>query len=246
MGFGILFLGYFATTMMSIPLSMLLPSEFCGVIELLGYVVIIIAAKKLSEYNLNFKTVMATSFLMACISLLDTAIGVTVFLSDNQIATFSFTDTLVYWDKIEVIEYISLVAGMIFISTLCGAIKQIAQDTGVKKIEIAATRNFVFYCICLIVQAIRFLPYMWMQKYELVFVSALLILEILCSILNLYMIFTCYAKICDPDDVEMKQKSSRFEFVNKKRAEQEEERQKILDEYSQHNNKNTKRKKKKK
>ena len=46
------------------------------------------------------------------------------------------------------------------------------------------------------------------------------------------MIFSCYAKICDSDDIEMKQKPSRFAFVNEKRKEQEEERQKILDEYA--------------
>ena len=53
MGFGLLFLGYFATTMMEIPLSMLLPNDLdiSGIAKVLGYIIIIVAAKKLFEYN---------------------------------------------------------------------------------------------------------------------------------------------------------------------------------------------------
>ena len=54
MGFGILLFGYFITTMMPIPLSMLLPIDLTGFIRMIGYIVVIIAAKKLSEYNSSF------------------------------------------------------------------------------------------------------------------------------------------------------------------------------------------------
>jgi hypothetical protein len=88
------------------------------------------------------------------------------------------------------------------------------------------------------------MPFEWVKIYKPVFVSALLIIELLCWLLNLYMLFSCYARICDSRDVEMKQKPSRFEFVNKKREEQEEERQKILDEYAEKTNKSSKKRKK--
>ena len=45
MGFGILFLGYFATTMMSIPLSRILPIDLGGVVKLLGYILIVVDRK---------------------------------------------------------------------------------------------------------------------------------------------------------------------------------------------------------
>ena len=57
------------------------------------------------------------------------------------------------------------------------------------------------------------------------------------------MIFTCYMKICDSDDVDMKQKPSRFAFINQKREEEETERQKILDEYAEKTGKSSKKKK---
>ena len=233
MGFGILFLGYFATTMMSIPLSRILPIDLGGVVKLLGYILIVVAAKKLSDYNKGFSSLIASSGLMGLISALEGFMDVTVFLSKNQIAEFPFSNSLVYLNDAKIVDYISFAATIYFVATLCLAIKQIAQDTGIKKIEIAATRNFVFYCILFLVQAISFMPFDWVVIYKPVFVSALLIIELLCWLLNLYMLFSCYAKICDSDDIEMKQKPSRFDFVNKKRAEQEAERQQILDEYAE-------------
>ena len=240
MGFGILFLGYFATTMMSIPLSRMLPIDFGGVIKLVGYILIIIAAKKLSEYNLGFKTLIASSSLMAIISAVESIVDISVFLSDNQIAVLPFSGVINYISNNKILDYVSFVAVIIFVATLCVAIKQIAEDTGVRKIVVAATRNFVFYCILFVVQALSFMPFEWVTVYKPVFVAALLIIELLCWILNLFMLFSCYAKICDSGDVEMKQKPSRFDFVNKKREEQEAERQKILDEYAEKTNKKEK------
>lgn len=248
MGFGILLIGYFATTMMSIPLSGMLPIDFGGFVKLLGYILIIIAAKKLLEYSQSFKALIASSALMAAISGFEAFIDVTVFLADNQIAIFPFSNAIVYLNEIKTFEYISFVSVIFFIATLCLAIKQIAEDTGVKKIEISATRNFVFYCIFFVVQAVSFMPFEWVTVYKSVFVASLLIIELLCWILNLYMIFSCYAKICDSGDVEMKQKPSRFDFVNQKREEQERERQQIIEEYEQkaaEKNKSKKKKRKK-
>ena len=38
-------------------------------------------------------------------------------------------------------------------------------------------------------------------------------------VLQIVLIFSCYARICDEGDVEMERKPSRFAFVNKFRAE---------------------------
>ena len=233
MGFGLLFLGYFATTMMSIPLSRMLPIDLGGFVKLLGYILIIIAAKKLVEYSAGFMSLVASSSLMACISAFEAFVDVTAFLADNQIAVFPFSNALTYFNDANILDYISFASAIFFVATLCLAIKQIAQETEIKKVEISATRNFVFYCILFLVQAISFMPFEWVKIYKPVFVSALLIIELLCWLLNLYMLFSCYAKICDSSDVEMKQKPSRFEFVNKKREEQEEERQRIIADHAE-------------
>lgn len=241
MGFGILFLGYFATTMMEIPLSMILPVDLGGVVKLLGYVLIIIAAKKLFEYNSTFKSLIVSSFLMACISSFEALVDITVFLDEYQIAVFPFSNAFAYLKNAQVIDYIYFGLLIIFVSTLCLSIKHIARDTELKNIEIAATRNFVFYCILLVIQAITFIPF----KYKAYFGVAFIIIQIICWGLNLYMLFSCYAKICDPDDVDMKQKPSRFSFINQKREEQEIEEQQMLDESAAEISEKKKKKKKK-
>lgn len=245
MGFGILFLGYFATTMMSIPLSGLLPINLGGLVKCLGYVLIVIAAKKLCEYHSSFKGLMTSSFIMIAVSAAEAFFDISSFVQENQIASLPYASFLDYVNNAQIVEYLSFVATIIFIATLCLAIKQIALDTGLPKIATSATRNFVFYCILFVVQAISFMPFEWIKTYKSVFVAGLLIIELLCWILNLYTIFVCYAKICDSSDVEMKQKPSKFSFVNERRKKNEEERQKILDEYAQKEEEKNKKKNKK-
>ena len=245
MGFGLLFFGYFMTTMMSVPLSGLLQNiDLAGIVKLLGYVLIIIAAKKLSEYNSGFKTLVASSALMICVSAFEAIVGITVFLANNQIAVFPFSNAFSYISENYIVDLVTAVPIIVFVATLCVAVKQIATDTGVKKIEIAATRNFVFYCILFALQALLLLPIEWNDTAIVVLNAAVRIIELLCWILVLYMLFSCYAKICDSSDVEMKQKPSRFDFVNKKREEEAAERQRILDEYDENAHKIKKKRKK--
>ena len=99
MGFGILFLGYFATTMMSIPLSRMLPVDLGGFIKLFGYILIIIAAKKLSDYNGGFMKLIPSTCLMALISAFE---GFLDRLPDLDMYTHKYTHihTHIYNDNI--------------------------------------------------------------------------------------------------------------------------------------------------
>ena len=230
MGFGILLFGYFITTMMPIPLSMLLPIDLTGFIRMVGYIVVIMAAKKLSEYNSSFGMLVISSFIMVLVSAIEGFVDVGLFLTNNQIINLPFANVLKFINDMQIVDYMNL-AVIVFVAALCLSIKQMGVDTGIKKVVTASVRNLVFYAILFIVKAISFLPLSFVDTYANVFVSALLIIELLCWILNLYMIFYCYAKICDSSDIDMKQKESRFSFVNKKRAEREAERNKIIDEF---------------
>ena len=230
MGFGILLFGYFITTMMPIPLSMLLPIDLTGFIRMIGYIVVIIAAKKLSEYNSSFGMLVISSFIMTVVSAVEGLVDLGLFFVNNQIGSLPFANLLKSINNMQIVDYLGLTV-ILFVAALCLSIKQIGEDTGIKKVVTASVRNLVFYAILFIVKAITFLPLPFVDTYANVFVSALLIIELLCWILNLYMIFYCYAKICDSSDIDMKQKESRFSFVNKKRAEREAERNKIIDEY---------------
>ncbi len=230
MGFGILLFGYFITTMMPIPLSMILPLDLTGFIRLVGYILVAMAAKKLSDYNSSFRMLVVSSYVMAAISVLEGLVDLGLFFVNNQIINLPFADALRSFEQMQVIDYLGLTV-IIFVAALCLSIKHIGEDTGIKKVVVASTRNIVFYGILFAVKAVSFLPFSWVYTYKNVFVSALLVIELLCWILNLYMIFYCYAKICDSSDVDMKQKPSRFSFINERRARRDAERQQIVDEY---------------
>ena len=232
MGFGILLFGYFITTMMPIPLSMIMPIDLSGFVRLIGYIVVAMAAKKLSEYNSIFRMLVISSYVMAVISAFEGLVDLGLFLVNNQIADLPFGGFLKALNDWQIVDYMALTV-VIFVAALCLSIKHIGEDTGIKKVSVSSTRNLVFYGILFTVKAISFLPFSWVQTNKNVFVSALLVIELVCWILNLYMIFYCYAKICDSSDVDMQQKPSRFSFVNERRARREAERQQILDEYEE-------------
>ena len=59
------------------------------------------------------------------------------------------------------------------------------------------------------------------KEYAVYFSAPVLILYFVCIILNLVLIFSCYSRICDENDVDMARKPSRFAFVNKLRGESE-------------------------
>lgn len=242
MGFGILLFGYFITTMMPIPLSMIMPIDLTGFVRLIGYIVVAIAAKKLSDYNSSFKMLLISSYVMAAISALEGFVDLGLFLVKNQVVELPFGEALVSFDQMQISDYLGLTV-IIFVAALCLSIKHIGEDTGIKKVEVSSMRNLVFYGILFVVKAVSFLPVSWVVTYKNVFVSALLVIELLCWILNLYMIFYCYAKICDSSDVDMKQKPSRFSFINERRARREAERQQIVDEYEAKSNSKKKKKK---
>lgn len=230
MGFGILLFGYFITTMMPIPLSMILPLDLTGFIRLVGYILVAMAAKKLSDYNSSFRMLVVSSYVMAAISVLEGLVDLGLFFVNNQIINLPFADALRSFEQMQVSDYLGLTV-IIFVAALCLSIKHIGEDTGIKKVEVSSMRNLVFYGILFAVKAISFLPFSWITAYKNVFVSALLVIELLCWILNIYMIFYCYAKICDSSDLDMKQKPSRFSFINERRARREAERQQIIDDY---------------
>ena len=103
-------------------------------------------------------------------------------------------------------------------------VRAIAKETEVDKIAIGAFRNLVFWAGYYILYVIALLPFPFAKAYTTYFSAPVLLLYLACIILNLYLIFSCYARICDSEDVEMERKPSRFAFVNRMRAESEERR----------------------
>ena len=107
---------------------------------------------------------------------------------------------------------------------LCVSVSLISKETGELKLRYVAIRNLVLYCVYFVLQFICWLPHEYvgtlLQLTALPAVVQLVSFALL--LLNSLMIFSCYRRICDEEDVDMPQKPSRFEFVNEMRREREE------------------------
>jgi hypothetical protein len=112
----------------------------------------------------------------------------------------------------------------IFNGAMLYAIRAIAIDTDVPRISVSAVRNFVFVCIYYILNLLPYLPFKIFDDFGKYFAAPALLLYFAWIILNLILIYSCYARICDENDVDMEVKPSRFAFVNRMRQKSEERR----------------------
>lgn len=205
MGFGLLLVGYFTATVMSLNLC-------GGVYALIGYVISIFAAKKLSQYNRSFVYLLWASVVMAMFSSVIAFYDVTALLYRYLIIPFQPISDIAGENLLTV----RLALDLIYTAILCFGIRAIAKETGERKIVYRSVRNFVFYCVFFALQGVVLIA-SWTKWAPLaVFVTSTalsiwtLIIKLVCLIFNCVMLVSCYSKICDADDVDMMPKPSRF------------------------------------
>lgn len=209
MGFGWLFIGYFLIVMRSPILS--------SAVHLLGCGLVVFALLKLREYNRSFDVSMIGALLLLLVSGVLLFADVNKILYDNLIVSANlFSDSLK-----TAIGYAEQGASFVFNATLLWGVLRIARETKVTKIANSAIRNFVFICLYYIAYLVSFLPFENIKATQAEFALICWVLYIAWMIMNLILIFTCYAKICDENDVDMERKPSRFEFVNRFREERD-------------------------
>ena len=225
MGFGLLLVGYFTATIMSL--------NVCGgVFAFVGYFLMVFASKKLAQYNRSFICLLFASIVLLLLSSAIAVYDVSALLYKNLILpTQVISNTTA-----DMLLKVRLFLELIFTAILCFSIKSISNQTGAQKTVYSSVRNFVFYCIFFVLQCvvwmasamnIGFLKEFSMNTLLPVWV---VIIKLVCLILNCVMLFSCYSRICDVNDTEMSQKPSRFEFVNKRRAEKEKKIQERIEE----------------
>lgn len=219
MGFGWLFLGYFTVSFLSL-------NAAGALIRLAGYGIILMALGKLRKYHDAFGLAWWATVLMLAVSAALVFTSVTEYLY----AELLLSSPVVSDGTLTVLGYIEQGASFIFHALMLWAIRQIALETEVNKIAVNAVRNFVFICIYQVVYVIGVLPFDSIQTFldRLGLIS--LILRFVWIVLNLILIGSCYARICDEGDVDMQKKPSRFAFVNRFREENERRAQKAAEE----------------
>ena len=217
MGFGLLLVGYFTATVMSI-------NSLGGIFRFLGYILVCKGAKKLSQYNNRFLFLLYVSVPSLILSAFCAAYDVSDFFLLGLFEASMATS----------LSFLKVLFDFLTVLTMCLAVRSISLETGAEKTLNSSVRNLVFYCFYVAIQVLIWCAQYFSNEALLGFISDtalpiwMVIINILCMVLNTLMLFSCYAKICDVDDVDMVQKPSRFAFVNKMRQEKEEKRRKYV------------------
>jgi len=218
MGFGILFIGYFAASLMSV-------NSFGYIFRLVGFAVILIALAKLARYNNAFRIPFAVGTLMAVCALLMSVSGITGLLYDKMLIDNALLSSKTLKDALGITD---TVLEFFFSAALAYAIKEIARETEDKELVFGAVRNFVFFCVYYVLMGVAYLPFAFAESYVKYFSLPVLLLYFACIILNLVLIFKCYMRICDENDVDMARKPSRFEFINRLRVKSDEREERAI------------------
>lgn len=207
-------------------MTYLMSMSYAGyLIRFVGYALMLGALARLCAYNRKFKLPLYLGVALLGV----TAVGCFV-----EIGEFLYEYLII--DHFGVTEAFKGALGAIddalvfvFHACLLYAIRAIAKETEVDKLSYAAARNFVFLAVYQVLCAIGLLPFAFVAGYKTYFSMPIILLYFACIILNLVLIFGCYANICDESDVDMPLKKSKFEFVNKIREETARREQKAAD-----------------
>ena len=205
MGFGLLFIGYFIAALMSI-------NVVGSLIAMIGYCIIFLASGKLSKYNNSFNLVRIGAVVMVLFWLVMSASTLSEFLANElMIPKDIFGPT---FDS--VMGHSEMALFFIFNSAVLYSIRSIANDTEDTKIAISSVRNFIFICVGLLAYVIYFVVvgFSSSQLALAILNGTAIIIRFVCIVFNLILIFSCYMRICDENDVDMNRKPSRFAFIN--------------------------------
>ena len=190
MGFGLLFFGYFITFLLSL-------NTYGPIFALIGNYIIFIALQKLSEYKHSLTKCIPFLLLMAICNLCSSA--EILFYTD-----FGILKT--------VIETVSLTSTLIFNILLFTSIMSLGDETEVAEVKSSAKTNIAITIAYFITNLLTML--LEANKYVLIIG---MLLRLLFPLLALALIYKCFRFICDPEDVDMPTKPSRFKFINEMR-----------------------------
>lgn len=195
MGFGLLFIGYFISTVAAM--------AFPEIATFTGYAIMTVALLSLAEYERLFGYTLISTVPITLVSFV-LSIGTIIGYFGMQVPAF-FESVTRYTDP--VLNALKLV----FHLMLCYSICRIASDTGVTKLCFPAKRNMLLYAVC---YAADISAVVLAQKAQYLFSIAML-LYLFTIVMNHIMIFSAYMNICDENDVDMEIKKTNIKWFDK-------------------------------
>ena len=211
MGFGLLFIGYFIAFLMSL-------NSYGFAFEIIGFVIMLSAIGKLSEYK---HTLMRTSLpllIMALCSLFD---GFRALDSVLALQLPIFTETAAF-----VLSLTSAASTLFFHFLLLLPLRDLAAETEERDL---ASRAYSALSAATVACALEFSvaligSFSAVSEPSTAFrvlTLASVLFHIFYPVFSLVFIYSCYARLCAPEDTSMERRPSRFAFINKMRDKQE-------------------------
>ena len=205
MGFGWLFIGYFLTVM-NIPVLGIVGS----VIRLVGCALTVYGLFSLKNYNKAFNLSLIGAAIMGAMSLLLLLINI-----DSTAYNMMLIEKSFFSDGAKnIIGYVEQGVWFVYYSLLLWGIRAIAKDTEDKKVLAGAIRNYIFICVYYGLYAISLLPFKYIRNMQGELALVIWVLYLVNIGLSLFLLFICYARICDEDDVDMEKKNVRIPIVS--------------------------------
>lgn len=206
MGFGILFIGFF----------LLLNIPYHSYTDAIAAVISLYALYKLSGVNTNFKR---ASFAAVGFSVF----GILEFLYSALIVFIPTLSIPAVFTALSIVRY--AVVCVLSVFTFLG-MRDVANEVGLRVIAIKCERviymTYPIYALSVISEILSFfsLPFTVMQYIAVV----ILVCNMALIIISLTVIYSCYMRICMPEDEDMPEKESKFKLVNAFRRHEEEKR----------------------
>ena len=211
MGFGILFIGFF----------LLLNIPYHSYTDAISAVVTLYALYKLSGINLNFRRASTAAAAFSVFGLIE-------FLYSAVIVFFPSLNIPLVFTLLSIVRY--AVICTLSVLTFLG-MRDVSNEVGLRVIAIKCERviymTYPIYALSVISEILSFfpLPFTVMQYVAV----TILVCNMALIVISLTVIYSCYMRICMPEDEDMPEKESKFKFVNAFRRHEEEKQREYAD-----------------
>ena len=216
MGFGLLLIGYFFAYTVTVGLGNYL---FAGM--LIGGFVMFLGLSELRKYSPAFIYAVIADIALLLLSFCETVawmepmLGFSIGFSNANVQT--------------IFDWIKLVVDIAYKIAMLYGIADISRRVDFHETRTKAYRNMVFVGVYNAVQLLMILPIGIFESDKSFFMTLLMFLQLIYTVVNLILIFRCYAMICPEGEEDMHRKPSRFEFINRIRAKQDEREQQAIE-----------------
>ena len=228
MGFGLLLIGYIFSFVMTVGLGNYL---FAGM--LIGGFIMHLGFSELKKYS----PVFIYALIFNVVFLLCAFFEATVWIDSQLLLGLPFANDII----LKIFDVIELIVNLLLNLSILYGIADLSRRVDLSETRKKAFRNMFFVGFFNFYQLLMILPISIFESDKPFFMTVLLILQFLYTVINAFLIFKCYAKICPVGQEDPPIKKSRLEFINKFRSNLDEREQRAIEStkkfYEDRNNK---------